>query len=533
MSPWKKILKEKKEIILVIVLWIILTGININKAYHIDDTFHLKAAEYILDHPLSPMSGLVNWGEDPAPLHTHNQPPLFFFLLALVIKLFGDNEIYTHLLISLFTFAALFWFYKITELMQMKKNMMLVTVFAFCPAFIVNQNLMVDVPVLAVILGTLFYILKEKKQNSLRNHFIAAVLLSTGLLIKYTLLPILVVFIIIALISKDYKKIIIAMIPLLILVLWSVWNYFEYGAIHLIDRPKTGFKPIRAYEFIACLGALSAFVPTFLYGSIPKKVTKYMLYGVFAFYAVLSTLKYFNAAKFPTSVDLNYSFVVTGSVILISILLIIGKSIRNETFKFVKSDKMIILLYALSISTFIIFFSPFIATRHILLIIPLLLLIGYEFFERADKYINRLTVISTIFLGLALGISDRVYADFYRKTAGMVKIGTTQNIWSLGHWGWQWYSEKAGMKIYSRNDISVIKSGDHIVFPKDVHKQEIHPNIKIQIIDKITLPSDLLTYFSGKHFASMYKSEYNKPPWRLSNETCDTIIVAKVMSVSE
>ncbi|RLD93697.1 MAG: hypothetical protein DRJ29_08040 [Bacteroidetes bacterium] len=50
--------------VLLILLWIGLTAINLNKAFHIDDSFHLEAAAYLSVNPTSPMSGLINWGND-------------------------------------------------------------------------------------------------------------------------------------------------------------------------------------------------------------------------------------------------------------------------------------------------------------------------------------------------------------------------------------------------------------------------------------------------------------------------------------
>lgn len=526
-------MEQKKTFFLIATLWIVLTAININKAFHIDDTFHLKAAEYIIDHPSSPMSGVVNWGENPSPLYTHNQPPLFFYLIAIFIKIFGKNEIGLHLLVSIFTYLVLYWFHRITELLDLKHKKLMLLVFSFCPALIINQNLMVDIPILAMLLGSLYFILKARKNDTLKNHLLAAILLSLGLLIKYTLLPILLVFILNFLITGKLKRLWIIIIPVLSLVLWSYWNYKEFGEIHLINRPKSSFQSVRIYEFIACLGALSTFLPTFLYGTFPNKTVKYILFTFFISYSTLSIFKFFSLVEFPYYGDLNNTFLATGAIIILTMLILQAKTIFREKINFIYSDKSLILLSTISLMFFIIFFSPFIATRHILLIIPLLIILGNDFFEKADKYINTLSLAATISLGLILSISDWKYADFYRETARTIKINTKQNIWSVGHWGWQWYSEKAGMKIYAKDDIEAINIGDYFVFPKDVHKQEINESIKIQIVNKLSSPPSFFTFFSVHHFASMYKSEYNRPPWRLSDRTIDTIIIAKVVAISK
>ncbi|MBK7286908.1 MAG: hypothetical protein IPI95_07260 [Flavobacteriales bacterium] len=57
----------------------------------------------------------------------------------------------------------------------------------------------------------------------------------------------------------------------------------------------------------------------------------------------------------------------------------------------------------------------------------------------------------TTTLGVLLTVSDKEFAGFYRDRAPQIaremKARTTGTVWSLGHWGWQWYSEQAGMAI--------------------------------------------------------------------------------------
>jgi len=48
---------------LLVVFWVFLTAFNVTKAFHIDDTFHLLAAQHLQQHPTAPMSGLINWSD--------------------------------------------------------------------------------------------------------------------------------------------------------------------------------------------------------------------------------------------------------------------------------------------------------------------------------------------------------------------------------------------------------------------------------------------------------------------------------------
>jgi hypothetical protein len=67
---------------LALCLWIVPTLININRAFHNDDTFCLYVGKCIIVYPLPPMSGMVNWYNDPEPFSNANQPPLFFYMMA-------------------------------------------------------------------------------------------------------------------------------------------------------------------------------------------------------------------------------------------------------------------------------------------------------------------------------------------------------------------------------------------------------------------------------------------------------------------
>ena len=187
-----------------------------------------------------------------------------------------------------------------------------------------------------------------------------------------------------------------------------------------------------------------------------------------------------------------------------------------------------ITIFLISLTSFIALFAPFNATRHILLLIPFLLFLSDDFFDKLNKKSINLTLSSYIVLGLLLSVSDWFYADFYRKNTTSFKTNHSKT-WSLGLWGWQWYSKKNGMEIYAKQKELSVKKGDYIIFPKDVPKQHLAKGIKIDTLKIITEKPNALTFFSGKNFASMYNSFYNKPAWSLSKQPIDTIFICKVI----
>ncbi|OHX64446.1 ArnT family glycosyltransferase [Flammeovirga pacifica] len=517
-------------IVYVFFLWFILTSININKAFHIDDTFHLEAAEWIRNNPLKPMSGLINWGDQKEAIYEFNQPPLFFYFVSLSLTIFGDSEIFLHLFFSIFTFIALLFFSKLSNFLKVRSPFLLLTIFAFCPAFIVNQNLMTDVPILAISLVVMYCLLKGQNRDSFKYYLLSSIILSIGLLIKYTLLPLLLVILITILATGKFKKSVVVVVPLVVLLIWSIWNLFEFNFIHLFFRTTSisGLNQNNILAFMATLGAVTIITVVYIYNLIPSKITSLLIISSSAFFLLLIPLVYFDIIKEARFNSLlNYIFIINGTLLTLLICYQVIHSLISQRENFLRSPFFSLALYIIGVSAFIVLFAPFNATRHVLLLIPFILLFGHTFLERTPTIINTIMVITTIIVGLLLGISDWLYADFYRKNSQNLSF-KNQKVWSIGHWGWQWYSKKTGMIIYSEEEEFNIREGEIIIIPKDVSSQKLSKDIQLDTIQFITETPTFFTFFSGKNFASMYNSFRDKPSWSLSKMPIDTIFICQV-----
>jgi 4-amino-4-deoxy-L-arabinose transferase-like glycosyltransferase len=208
---------------------LIVTCFNLFKAFHIDDTFHIEAAQHILEHPSQPMNGEINWGGSTNSISEFNQPPFLFYLISIVIYFFGANEIALHLLVSVFSLFAIYYFERLLYHFHSKNANFFLIVFALCPAFVVNQNVMTDIPLLSLLMGSSYYFITSSKSN--RNMILSFTLISLAILIKYSALPFLGAMIIVLVITKDYKNLQYIFIPIGLLILWSGWNYLEYGGV--------------------------------------------------------------------------------------------------------------------------------------------------------------------------------------------------------------------------------------------------------------------------------------------------------------
>jgi hypothetical protein len=524
----------KHKYFLLIFLWSVLTVINVGKAFHIDDTFHLEASDYIRNNPGKPMSGLINWGDDPTPMYSHNNPPLFFYLIALFSSIFGTYEIPLHLLLSVFTFLGLYYFYKTAQILSLQNVNTLLVLFAFCPALLINQNLMLDIPVLAIIMGSAYFLIKANYSKKTIYYSLTALALTIGLLIKYSILPLFAVLILVILIRHDYKKLLVMLIPIFTLILWSYWNYIEYGSVHILSKSAGIIHIKQLWAFMACLGSISTFSISFIFGSYPKKIIKLGIYFILAIFVISVIIFFFGLIpELQFSKYLNLLFLTNGFMVFIAlfiqlVFIILIKGLRV----FLTRDDFVILLYIGSISAFMILFAPYIATRHVLLVIPFILLFGHELINKATIRLNRLSLTVTILLGLLLGISDWKYSDYYRQMASAVDLPRDRNIWTAGHWGWQWYSKINGMKQYNMNQSNVV-DGDYFVYPGNISKQKINKNINLIVLKKEWEEASILTFFSGNDFASLYNSTMDKPAWCLSKDPIDTIFICKIKIVKK
>jgi hypothetical protein len=511
----------------ILLIWLIATIFNLHKAYHIDDAFHLEAAAHIVKNPLRPMSGFINWDDVPKPMYQHNQPPLLFYIISLNQYLFGTSEIAMHFMMSIFTFFSLYYFFKLINLLNLHYKRELLFLFGFCPAFIINQNLMTDIPVLSIMLAMYYHLLKGLILESVKHYFIASLYISIGLLIKYSLLPFVLILFLTILFSRHFKNIFVVFTPVLILGLWSLWNKYEFGSIHILSRPKIIFQYKLIFDYLGTLGSMTLF--SFLYAHSSffrnKKSSLITLIFLMSIYCVI----YFHFLKVVTlEYFLSVLFVTNGIFLLFILCYRSIQLIIKDKIQFLSSPSFVLMLGICGVSLFIILFAPFNATRHILIILPLILLFGHLNF---DLISGKLRIIAIMILGILLAISDWDYADFYRDTAKKINI-RNDTYWSFGHWGWKWYSRKAGMKIYSTTDQSKLKVGDFIMYPVYVPKQAFPNGLELDTVKTFVHQPSIFTYFAVSN-ARFYNSSVRKPSWTLSGEPYDIIYQFRIRRITK
>ncbi len=520
---------------LLALIWLLATACNLGKAYHIDDTAHLEIAAWIEAHPAAPMSGLVNWGDSAEPIHELNQPSLYFYMLAGWGRIFGYGEVAMHTLQSLFTLAATFFFFGIARVLVPAHALILTALLILGPAFVVGQNLMVDVPILALSLAFFYVLFKPRMQSEHVRYALAGGIASAAMLMKYSCLPLLPILVIHLVARKQFRVLYAALIPVAVLAAWSLFNYFEYGSVHLFDRPaeaRTIEKTISmAGRWIIALGSIAPFSVLILADAFSRVMKGKASRRVIAIAGVLlfvaAALFYFRSHAHWPHAFLAALFLANGTFLLV----MTGLALRAQCRGPAQSTGPALLLYLWFAATaaFMVLLAPFLATRHVLLsIAPLLLILGMQLPAVPRPRTAFVALLATVFLTAGLVTADRRFADYYRKNAPAIRssLPADSTIWFTGHWGWQWYAKQSGMR---QIDLSRSKPGpgDYVVNPLAVNRQDIPSEWKLELVDVVEEPPVPRPRFNTANGgASFYAASHL--PWSISREPFGPIEIYRV-----
>lgn len=532
---------SRQDLYTIFLVWLIATTLNVTKPFHIDDAYHLEAAMHIAADPLNPSSGFINWENVPEPLSQSNQPPLVFYLIALTGHIFSFSEVPLHLLISVFTFLSLFFFLLTVKFIKPGNERFFTIIFGLSPAFLVNQNIMVDIPLLAASIAFGYYLIRAGKSGEFRYIAYAGIALGLAMLIKFTIIPLFVVMLVSPFFYRKPLHSFAILIPIFFIGAWSAYNIIEFNDVQLFTRSlehsTLSGKPETALSFMSCIGSISPFA-LMMFAATQRNPQKYVPYiaALFISFTIFVAISWLGIITPELSKEIiRYVFMLLGLVIVITLILVNKTIFRDLAARDFEAYKRIfLLLWFCSLAFFIILFAPFIATRHVLLVIPAYLLMIPALSVNFPKILKAIALSATIISGVLLSVSDYQYAAFYRNHSRDIaqKFNGDHQIWALGHWGWQWYSRVNGYKIY-HTCISNVKEGDIFVYPANVPLQQICPFIELERIEERWDEPGFLSFFSTRAEASFYLSGYKRPAWRLSTLPTDTIIVQRVANIEE
>lgn len=540
-----------------LLIWMVATAFNLTKAVHIDDTIYLEIARWINVSPLHPLSGQVNWVNTLEPNYRISSSPLLFIYgMALTLRWFGESEIALHGLMALFTGLCVWGFYGLSSVLRLNHKLALTSMLALGPALIPSQNLMLDVPLLAFSILFFWALLATRDATSSRKttlFVLAGLAAGAAALTKYpglVLIPLLALYLVA---NRQLVYSWVVLIPLSMFGAWCAFNVSDYGGIHLL-LPHRGTSPVSALALLqvprrfldglVCLGAVSPFA---IFGVAYLKqgqVRRYCLFGTAAVGLVTFIISFFFQGEDLIPALLRVLFLSLALILLSALAHALWRAGVRGTITPGEAEissqsppifRLMLLAWLLLGFIFVLVFVPFMAVRHVLTLMPaILLLAGLLIFPKLSRHAITGATTITVLMGMWMGIADWQMADVGRTQAQKIRaaLPANANIYFVGHWGWQWYAAKSGMRQYDLNKTELL-AGDYLVAPQIIGTVPVNsryaPYMK-PIQDFVVQPSTplLCRTISTQPAANFYGGGWNPLPWTYSSQPLETFTVFQI-----
>ncbi|WP_419192725.1 ArnT family glycosyltransferase [Kolteria novifilia] len=461
----------RRDYLIVLCLAFASTLPFLNKAFHIDDVLYLRVAGQIVKDPLDPFGGRshdnrVLWdakdGQPATLFEIDYNPPLWKYVLATIIGLFGIEEWKLHLAQSVAVCFAGFGLYHLSRRLT-SHPLWATAMILFGPFFLPGQNLMLEGPLLCFWSWSLVFAWKSWDTDRLGPAWLAGLFAGLALMTKYTaglLWPLLVIG---ALGFRRPRALVALIPPVLMLSAWSLHNILFHGEPHLSSHGMV-FRPElwgpRLLVILRSTGAVTVFGPVVAIVLVQR--------GRWGWLALVGCLLAAGAAAWG---DLLYvsretarealfqiDFVKSVHVVLFTfhgVLSLLGIAVvflgsrlgKDRPWRF--DEEAFLSLWILMMLLFNITSVPFNAVRHLLLFfVPLVFLLARLLEGMWAEGRWRLALLSgSALLALAIAIGDAEIAGAYRRTAiDTVRPRTMAGIktWATGNWGFLYYSVREG-----------------------------------------------------------------------------------------
>lgn len=528
-----------------VAMWVGCTALNLTKAYHIDDTAHLEIARGIQADPLHPMSAKVNWAQTTEPVHTLNQPHLFYYLMAGWMSVCGESEIALHLLLSVFTGLVIGSGYWLARMLVPHLAVWVTALLVLGPAFLPGQNVMSDVPLLACWLLFFTCLVACRTECRLRVYAGAAAALSAACLIKYTSLAVVPILPIMIVQRRHWRALWVLLIVVATLVAWSLFNLSDYGGIHLLGRAVggggLGVVMSMVVDWVAGLGAISAFSLMFLLRKRWARVDVGLVLAAGVAGACLFATSRGADASLLTAM-LWGLFYANGFFVIGLAVLAFVRGVGAAEGAGVTETRDVNVLLGLWLAAgvgFMVLFAPFMAVRHILLVLPaVLLLLAYNRSDLFGGVSVKLGCVASVILGCVLTVSDALYADAQRAYAKALRESyPEQQLIASGHWGWQWYIKQNGIEHYDP-ERTVLRPGGLMVVPQNVHGPEIPGRAwrQLESVGEDVVPAMPLTWVrtvargGGGYYAFSFQQQ--TLPWTVTRAPLERFRLYRVTRAS-
>jgi hypothetical protein len=521
---------------------------NLAKAVHVDDALYLSIARWIVDHPLDPFGGPINWQQVPEPTYAVSiSPPLLSYVFALVIAVGGENIRLLHASMIPWLVLASWALYRLgerwTDVPAASALLVLLG-----PAVVAGTNLMLDVPLLACVCAAIECVERgvERRSSGWSWYLAAALFGASATLIKFPALVLVPSFVVVAAWRRRWGPLLAAAGPLAALFAWQALSRSLYGAaqvsagLSFLGQFRTALARQVAERTLTMCVLLAWTFPVVLLA--PARLGRRGRIGAglaaLSATALATALLGSDAWRRPWASAAFLAGVGLGSWGFLACVLAVAP--RGAT-PHSRGDDPRPLLWAwvLGVAAIVIPFGPFVAVRSFLPMQPplvLLLLARSRSVGAPSRTFLSAAVGLAAVLGVALAAADFRWAACYpstaRRLAAEAAIGTRPVLF-LGHWGWQYYAERAGFRPWDARWRDA-PAGAIVIVPLRADRQWMHPDVarRLRLRERVTIaPGPLgLTTWNRPAGVRFYGGDFGELPWGFSPEPTEEFFISEVSS---
>lgn len=480
-------------------LALLFTLLNAPKPLLIDDGAYYCYARQICRDPLRPYDFVMFWDQQPEPANSVLAPPVLPYWLAIALVLFGENSFLWKL--WLFPFCFLFVGALDALLRRFAKGVVgpVLWMTVLSPTFLPSLNLMLDVPALALGLMAATVFFRARTRGSFPRAALAGLLAGLAMETKYTGFLAPAVIVLYAALFRRKAGVarrgawlapVAVLLAVGLFVAWESLIALSQGESHFLCNLRQNDDSLRskanlALPLMLILGALGP--PVVLLSWTAIGVSRLVVTSAgavvalgFGLMAVLPVP--LHAKVTPGDVVLGAFGIVTLATAAVVIgFLLFGRRPRQMAM-FAAMDWFLVLwLGGEVLGCFAL--TPFSAARRVMGVVIVGTLLAARLATRTCRGASRQRLLRGV-AAAGVGFGLLFYAlDLHgafaekqaveRAAALIRRHAPDATVWYVGHWGFQFYAERAGMKPVIPEQ-SLLQEGDWLVMPdRTIMQQQI------------------------------------------------------------
>jgi 4-amino-4-deoxy-L-arabinose transferase-like glycosyltransferase len=507
------------------------------RAFHVDDTLFVRAAQNIVKHPFDPYGFQITWDWAPQQMSEITQnPPLASYYAALAGIVFGWPERALHLSFLLITILLVLGTYRLASKFT-RAPLLAALVTLLSPGVLVSaSSVMCDTMMLMLWIWAAVFWIEGLEKNNQYLLASAALLAGASALTKYfgaALLPLLFVY---ALFRQKRVGLWLLhfLLPIAILVAYQLWTERLYGHGLLLGAAQFASKqrayigaswPAMAIAGLSFAGGCTLSTLVFA----PLLWSRKMLAWTGAASVAATLLIASGAVNLGLQVGGNNvqreSWLCAGTQLALWIaggILLLALAI-TDYFEKRDAGSAFLALWVVGTFVFAAFLNYTVNARSVLPLIPpatILIARRLEITGGVTYLRTKVAVGVAVCAAVAFLVAgaDASLADSAREAASLIveeTHGRGGTLWFEGHWGFQYYMEQAGALPLNIR-APEFKPGDFIAMPmNNIQMRSIYPQL-IASSERIELP---LRAFAGtvdaKDRAGFYSAFWGPLPFAI------------------